>query len=173
MCKKDCLGDQYKILCRIYCKIETDNGVDCNVIIEYVLLKWMNDCTNHRMMWYYLKWHEFFCIFDYFKRLLQNCTTAYFPFVIQSVSFCFIFSAMPFRKPVITSAFYNKNIITLNITIWRPISIYKKNFTTTIFWIKIWLTSVRNVTKGAGWNPRRAWLNGVVVSQERSETSFR
>ena len=102
-------------------KIEIDNGVDCKVIVEYVLLKWMNDCTNHLMMSYYIKWHKFFCIFDYFKRLLQNCTTAYFPLVIQSVSFCFIFSSMPFRKPVTTSAFYKKNIITLHITIWPPI----------------------------------------------------
>ena len=129
------LGIILSIVCRIYWKVEIDNGVDCKVIIEYVLLKWMNDCTNHLMMYYYIKWHKFFCIFDYFKRLLQNCTTAYFPLVIQSVSFCFIFSAMPFRKPVITSAFY-KNIITLNITIWPIIMIFrnKNEFTTIIFW---------------------------------------
>ena len=146
--------------------------MDCKVIIEYVLFEWVTDCTNHLMMWYYIKWDKFFCIFDYFKRLLQNCTTAYFPFVIQSVSFCFIFSAMPFLKPVITSAFYKKhnNIRHHNlVTSFSPF--YQKLQQS--YSEKIGLTSVRNVTNGAGWKPRRAWLNGVVVSQERSETSFR
>ena len=112
-------------------KIEIDNGVECNVIIEYVLLKWMNDCTNHLMMCYYMKWHKFFCIFDYFKRLLQNCTTAYFPLVIQSVSFCFIFSSMPFRKPVTTSAFYKKKHNNIK---YHNLAANLTKLTTIIFW---------------------------------------
>ena len=92
-----------------------------------------NGWTIAQIIWwcrYYIKRPKFFCIFDYFKRLLQNCTTAYFPLVIQSVSFCFIFSSMPFRKPVTTSAFYKKH----NNIKHHNLATNLTKFSTIIFW---------------------------------------